>query len=230
MINSIILQVSTMINDTANATTPEKIDTLSLWDLLVKGGVIMIPIGILSVLAVYIFIERFIIIKKAGKDDTNFMNNIKDLLYNGKIDAAKALCVSHNTPTSRMIEKGIARIGKPIGEIERAIESVGKFEVLKLEKNLKILGIISSIAPMLGFVGTIMGVIKIFYNISLADNISIGLISTGLYEKMITSASGLIIGILAFAGYHYLNLLLDKVVFQMENRAIEFTDLLQKEE
>jgi len=146
-----------------------------------------------------------------------------------KIDAAKAFCKSTNTPVSRMVEKGINRIGRPISEIERSIESVGKFEVSKLEKNLKILGIVAGIAPMLGFIGTIMGVIKIFYNISLADNISIGLIAGGLYEKMITSASGLIVGVLAYAGYHYLNILLDKVIFKMENNAIDFMDLLQKE-
>ncbi len=128
-----------------------------------------------------------------------------------------------------MIEKGISRIGRPIAEIERSMESVGKFEISKLERNLKILGIVAGIAPMLGFIGTIMGVIKIFYNISLADNISIGLISGGLYEKMITSASGLIVGVLAYVGYHYLNLLLDKVVFKMEDHAIEFIDILQKE-
>jgi biopolymer transport protein ExbB len=128
-----------------------------------------------------------------------------------------------------MVEKGLSRIGKPIDEIERAIESVGKFEVSKLEKNLKILGIVAGIAPMLGFIGTIMGVIKIFYNISLMDNISIGVISGGLYEKMITSATGLIIGVVAYTGYHYLSILLDKVVFMLEDSGLEFMDLLQKE-
>jgi biopolymer transport protein ExbB len=129
----------------------------------------------------------------------------------------------------RLSVNQLNRIGRPISEIERSIESVGKFEVSKLEKNLKILGIVAGIAPMLGFIGTIMGVIKIFYNISLADNISIGLIAGGLYEKMITSASGLIVGVLAYAGYHYLNILLDKVIFKMENNALDFMDLLQKE-
>lgn len=157
------------------------------------------------------------------------MHNIRDFIFDVKLDAAKSLCRSTNTPVSRMVEKGINRIGRPISEIERSIESVGKFEISKLEKNLKILGIVAGIAPMLGFIGTIMGVIKIFYNISLSDNISIGIIAGGLYEKMITSATGLIVGIVAYVGYHYLNILLDKVVFRMEDSAIEFMDLLQKE-
>lgn len=229
-----ITQAPSNVQDTVKTavtqlSTQPTTQSLSLLDLLQKGGIIMIPIVILSLLAVYFFFERLIAIKKASREDTNFMNNIKDFVLNMKIDAAKAFCKSTNTPVSRMVEKGINRIGRPISEIERSIESVGKFEVSKLEKNLKILGIVAGIAPMLGFIGTIMGVIKIFYNISLADNISIGLIAGGLYEKMITSASGLIVGVLAYAGYHYLNILLDKVIFKMENNAIDFMDLLQKE-
>ncbi len=214
---------------TATTTAPPVVDSLSLLDLVMKGGWIMLPIFILSFLAVFIFIERLVAIIKARKEDNNFMSKIKEYILDMKIDNAKTLCQATNTPVSRMIEKGIARIGKPIPEIERSMESVGKFEISKLERNLKILGIVAGIAPMLGFIGTIMGVIKIFYNISLADNISIGLISGGLYEKMITSASGLIVGVIAYVGYHYLNLLLDKVIFKMEDHAIEFIDILQKE-
>jgi biopolymer transport protein ExbB len=214
---------------TATTAAPPIVDSLSLLDLVMKGGWIMLPIFILSFLAVFIFIERLVAIIKARKEDNNFMSKIKEYILDMKIDNAKTLCQATNTPVSRMIEKGIARIGKPIPEIERSMESVGKFEISKLERNLKILGIVAGIAPMLGFIGTIMGVIKIFYNISLADNISIGLISGGLYEKMITSASGLIVGVIAYVGYHYLNLLLDKVIFKMEDHAIEFIDILQKE-
>ncbi len=202
--------------------------SMSLWQLIMKGGIIMIPIFILSMLAVYFFFERLIAIRKAGKKNTSFMNNISNLVMNMKFDEAKILCTTTNTPVSRMVSKGIERFGKPINEIEKSVESVGKFEISKLEKNMKILGIVAGIAPMLGFIGTIIGVIKIFYNISQADNISIGLIASGLYEKMITSASGLIVGVLAYAGYHYLNILLDKVIFNMEDSAIEFMDLLQK--
>ncbi len=202
---------------------------MSLWELILKGGVIMIPIFICSLLAVYFFIERFIALRKAGKSDKNFMTNIDMLVSDLKLDAAKTMCKTTNTPVSRMVEKGLERIGRPINDIERSIESVGKYEVSKLERNMKILGIVAGIAPMLGFIGTIMGVIKIFYKISLADNISIGVISGGLYEKMITSASGLIVGVLAYVGYHYLQILLDKVIFKLEDAGIEFMDILQKE-
>lgn len=202
--------------------------TLSLWEMLIKGGVVMIPLALLSIIAIYIFIERFLVIRRASKIDLNFMNNIRDFMHNGNIDSARSLCRNTDSPIARLIEKGISRIGRPIKEIEDAIENTGKLEVHKLEKNLGILGIIAGIAPMFGFVGTIIGVIKIFYNISLADNISIGLIAGGLYEKMITSASGLVIGIFAYIGYHYLAILTDKVIFKIESNAVEFIDLLQE--
>jgi biopolymer transport protein ExbB len=237
----IILQITQgtpVVHDTVNhvvqatqqvtQTAPAQV-SLSLWDLVLKGGVIMIPILICSLLAVYFFIERYIALRKAGKSDKNFMNNISTLVQDMKLDSAKTMCKTTNTPVSRMVEKGLARIGRPINDIERSIESVGKYEVSKLERNMKILGIVAGIAPMLGFIGTIMGVIKIFYNISLTDNISIGVISSGLYEKMITSASGLIVGVLAYVGYHYLMILLDKVIFKLEDAGIEFMDMLQKE-
>ncbi|MGD0711181.1 MAG: MotA/TolQ/ExbB proton channel family protein [Bacteroidales bacterium] len=206
----------------------------SLWDIIFnKGGslmiALMIPIFLLSLLAVYFFFERLIAIRKASKPDTMFFNSIKEFIYDAKLDTAKALCRSTNTPVSRMVEKGLERIGKPINEIEKTIENVGRFEVSKLEKNLKILGIVAGIAPMLGFIGTIMGVIKIFYDISLSENIAIGVVASGLYVKMITSAAGLIVGVLAYAGYHYLNILLDKVIFRLEDSSLEFMDLLQKE-
>jgi biopolymer transport protein ExbB len=222
-------QAAANITPVTTPTVAPVVDSLSLFDLVIKGGWIMVPIFILSVLAVFIFFERLVAIIKARKEENNFMHKIKEYILDMKIDNAKSLCQSTNSPVSRMVKKGLDRIGKPIPEIERTMESVGRFEISKLEKNLKILGIVAGVAPMLGFVGTIMGVIKIFYNISLADNISIGLISGGLYEKMITSASGLIVGVIAYVGYHYLNLLLDKVVFKMEDHAIEFIDILQKE-
>ena len=209
-------------------TSPSAAPTISLWDMILKGGPIMIPIAILSLIAIYIFIERFLVISRASRIDLNFMNNIRDFMHNGNIDSAKSLCKNTNSPIARLIDKGISRIGRPIKEIEDAIEHTGKLEVHMLEKNLGILGIIAGIAPMFGFVGTIIGVIKIFYNISLADNISIGLIAGGLYEKMITSASGLIIGIFAYIGYHYLAIQTDKVIFKIESNAVEFIDLLQE--
>jgi biopolymer transport protein ExbB len=239
MLSTILLQITQTagaVQDTmakaaaAVAATPvaPKEDSLSLLTLIMKGGYIMIPIGILSIISIYILIERFITINNAGKMDKNFMNTIKDFVQNGNMTAAKALCKNSNSPVAKMVEKGISRIDKPIKEVEGAIENVGKIEVLKLEKNLGILGIIAGIAPMFGFIGTISGVIKIFYNISLADNISIGLISGGLYEKMITSAAGLVVGIFAYVGYHVLSMMLDKVVYKMETATVEFIDLLQE--
>jgi len=202
--------------------------TLTLLDLLMKGGWIMIPILSLSVVAVFLMIERFIVISRAAKVDPNFMRNIKEFLLAGKMDAALAMCKSTNTPIARLLEKGLKRLGKPIKEIESAVENTGKLEIYKLERNLGYLGIIAAIAPMFGFVGTISGVIKIFYNISLADNISIGLIAGGLYEKMITTAAGLVVGIFAHIGFHFLNTMIDRVSFQLESTAVEFIDLLQE--
>jgi biopolymer transport protein ExbB len=214
---------------TATSSVPLNVDSLSLFDLVVKGGWIMAPLVLLSLIAVYVFMDRLIAIIKVRRKDNSFMQKVKEYILEMKIDNAKTLCQATNSPDSKMIEKGLNSIGKPISEIEKNMESVGKTEISKLENNLKILGIIASIAPMLGFIGTILGVIKIFYNISLADNISIGLISSGLYEKMITSASGLMIGVLAYIGYHYLNILLDRIILRMESHAIEFIDILQKE-
>lgn len=201
---------------------------IPLFDLVMKGGWVMVPIGILSVISVYLMVEKYIVIKRASRVDPAFMANIKVMLLDGKADAALAMCRSTNTPIARLLEKGIKRLGKPVKEIESAVENTGKLEIYKLEKNLSYLGIIAGIAPMFGFVGTIAGVIRIFYNISLADNISISLIAGGLYEKMITSASGLIVGIIAHIGFHYLNAMIDRVSFQLESTTVEFIDLIQE--
>jgi biopolymer transport protein ExbB len=200
---------------------------LSLFDMILKGGVIMVPIGILSMLSIYFIIERAVYINNSFKLETNFMNNIKDLLGKGDIKAARAYCQRINTPISRVIEKGVSRIGKPIKDIESAMESVAGLETDKLEKNLGFLGLTAGIAPMLGFIGTICGIIKIFYNISVSDNISIGIIAGGLYEKMITSGAGLIVGVLAYAGYHLLNSRIDRFSHKMQATAIDFIDVLE---
>ncbi|HRN94233.1 MAG: MotA/TolQ/ExbB proton channel family protein [Chitinophagales bacterium] len=210
----------------ANATASQ--DSLSLLSLIMKGGWIMVPILALSVVAVFLIIERFIVIKQASNVDPNFMRNIKEFLLAGKMDSALAMCKSTNTPIARLLEKGLKRLGKPIKEIESAVENTGKLEIYKLERNLGYIGIIAAIAPMFGFVGTISGVIKIFYNISLADNISIGIIAGGLYEKMITTAAGLIVGIIAHIGFHFLNTMIDRVSFQLETTAVDFIDILQE--
>lgn len=241
MLNSVLLQIvsgATQVVDTAKSVavqatqmplpTSPKEASLSLFDLILKGGLIMIPMGILSILTLYFFFERLMTISKASKLDRNFMNSIKDFIHNGNLDAAKSLCRNTVSPVARMVEKGVSRIGKPIKEIEEAMGSVGKLEINRMEKNLNILSLIGRIAPIFGFIGTIMGVIKIFYNISLTDNISIGAISGGLYEKMITSASGLVVGLLAFIGYYILNAMLDKTINKMETASVEFIDLLQE--
>lgn len=202
--------------------------SISLYDLFTKGGVLMVPISLLAVVSIYIFFDRYFAIRKAAKFEGNFMDRIKDYIQDGKIDAALNLCRSVDRPVARMIEKGIKRIGRPVKEIEDSIEIVGKFEIYNLEKNMVILGIIAGIAPMFGFIGTIAGVIKIFYNISLADNISIGLIAGGLYEKMVTSAAGLMVGIIAYIFYHWLNVMIEKVVHKLELNAMSFIDLLQE--
>ncbi len=219
----IVADTSALAKGTAAAP-----QTLSLLDLLVKGGWIMIPLGILSVISVYLMIERYIVISKASKVDPGFMANIKNMLLSGKTEAALSLCRGTNTPIARLLEKGIKRLGKPVKEIESAVENTGKLEIYKLEKNLSYLGIIAGIAPMFGFVGTIAGVIRIFYDISLHNDISIGLISAGLYQKMITSATGLVIGIIAHIGFHYLNTMIDRVSFQLESTTVDFIDLIQE--
>ena len=217
--------VAAAVNQLSTVVTPKQ-DSLSLLDLIMKGGIIMIPMGILSIITIYFFFERWMTIRKAAKMDGNFMNHIRDYIHNGNMDAAKALCKNTTAPAARMIEKGISRIGKPMKEIEESMDAVGKLEINRMQKNLSVLSLIGRIAPIFGFIGTIAGVIKIFYDISLTDNISIGVISSGLYQKMITSASGLAIGLLAFISYYVLNAMLDRTIHKMETASVEFMDLL----
>jgi biopolymer transport protein ExbB len=214
---------------TANpALTTQSIpEVMTLLDIIMKGGIIMIPIVILSFVAVYVFIERYLSIRRHISTDMTFMNNIRDFVVSGNIDSALTMCRNTDKPIARMIEKGISRLGKPIKEIEESIEIAGKFEVYDLEKNVQILAVIAGIAPMFGFLGTIIGVIKIFINISMTSDVSIGSVSAGLYTKMVSSASGLIVGILAYIGFHWLNIILNKAVHQLEWNAMNFIDLLK---
>ncbi len=210
----------------ALATVPQ--EDLRFGDLLIKGGWVMIPIGILAVLGLVIFFERYFTIRKASKNESNLMIQVRSSIISGNLESAIAICRNSNTPLGRMLQKGLLRIGRPIKDIEGAIENVGKLEVAKLEKNIGILGIVAGIAPMFGFLGTIAGVIKIFYDISKTDNISMGVISGGLYVKMVTSAAGLFVGIVAYVCYHILNMMVDKVILSLETDAIEFIDLLEE--
>ena len=213
---------------TAQLATVPADQELRFGDLLIKGGWVMIPIGVLAVLGLVIFFERFFTISRASKNESNLMLQVRSSIHTGNLESAVALCRNNNSPLGRMLQKGLMRIGRPIKDIEGAIENVGKLEVAKLERNIGILGIVAGIAPMFGFLGTIAGVIKIFYDISKTDNISMGVISGGLYVKMVTSAAGLFVGIVAYVGYHVLNMMVDKVILKLETDSIEFIDLLEE--
>lgn len=217
----ILLQIA------SDTTALEAADqSISILDLAMKGGVIMIPLALMWVFAVYIFFERLITVNKAGKVPGSFMNNVKELVTRGDVNGAKIVCSQNDTPIARIIEKGILRIGKPIENIEKSMENTGRLELYKMEKNMVILTIIAGVAPMFGFLGTIAGMIQTFFNISITSDITLGTIAGGIYVKMITSATGLLIGIMAYIGYSYLNAQIDKVVNQMEAASAEFIDVL----
>ena len=223
MLNLLFLDSTAVSLPTAAAD-----EGLNAVDLLMKGGPVMIPIGLLSMAAIYIFVERFLYINRAGKLDPTFLSRIKELLYKADIGSAIEFCRKTDYPIARLMERGLLRVGQDIRDIESAIESTARVEVYNMERNLSILSAIAAIAPMFGFLGTVLGMIKAFYNISISDNISIGIIAGGMYEKMVTSASGLIVGVMAYILYTFLNAKIDRVVNKMEVTAIEFLDLLHK--
>jgi biopolymer transport protein ExbB len=200
----------------------------SLFSLLVKGGVLMIPLALFFALAIFFFIERLIAIRKASKIEENFMSIIRDQIITGNITAARSLAKNTGHPVAKMIDKGIQRIGKPIDAIEKSMDNVGKLEIYKMEKNLPVLSVIARIAPLFGFVGTIIGLVMLLRDFAAAANPSINDIADAMYVKMITSATGLIIGILSFLGYSYLNTQIDKTVNKMESASADFIDILQE--
>lgn len=203
--------------------------TVSLLDLVMKGGWVMIPLGVLSVLAIYIIIERILTFRKAVKLPPEFISSVKERVKQGDIQGARVLCAEQRTPSSRMIEKGLSKIGSPLKNIEVAIENVGKIEIYYLEKNLTVLATISGAAPMLGFFGTVTGMIQAFIAIAQEEgSVSPKLLSSGIYEAMVTTAAGLIVGIVAYIGYNYLVAQLSKAIHKMEYSSIEFIDLLQE--
>ncbi|MBN2347428.1 MAG: MotA/TolQ/ExbB proton channel family protein [Bacteroidales bacterium] len=202
---------------------------LSFFELAMKGGWVMIPILLLSIVAVYIFFERYFAIKNAAKVDINFMNRIKDYIHDGKLDSGLALCESTENPVARMIEKGINRIGKPLNDVSAAIENVGKLEIYKLEKGLPLLATTAGGAPMIGFLGTVMGMIRAFYDMSSAgNNIDVAQLSNGIYTALVTTVAGLIVGIMAYFAYNVLVARVEKVVFILEASSTEFMDLLNE--
>jgi len=202
---------------------------LTLLDLAIKGGWVMIPIILLSFVAAYIFIERYYVIRKAAREDQNFMNRIKDYIHDGKLEAAMALCRSTNSPSARMIEKGINRLGRPLQDISTAIENIGKLEISKLEKSFPTLATITGAEPMLGFLGTVIGMVQSFYAMSQAgNNIEVSLLSDGIYTALITTVAGLIVGILGYFAYNTLVVKVEKVVFNLEATLTEFMDILNE--
>jgi biopolymer transport protein ExbB len=214
-----------------DVTSEEK--TLSIYKLIMDGGIggqiIIALLFVLLTIALYIYFERFFAIKSASKIDQNFMNQIKDYVSNGKLESADALCKSKNTPTARLIEKGISRIGKPLEDINTAIETAGKLEIYQLEKNVSVLATIAGVAPMIGFLGTVIGMIVAIHEIANAGGqIDIKMLSDGLYTAMTTTVAGLIVGIIAYITYNHLVVRTDKVVYQMEAKSVEFLDLLNE--
>ena len=203
--------------------------SVGFFELAVKGGPIMIPILLLSIIGVYIFIDRFMAIKKAGRFDGSLMDKVKHYITSGKIEAAIDLCRSNPNPASRMLEKGISRIGRPLTDVNAAIENVGNLEISKLEKGLPILASVAGGTPMLGFLGTVTGMVRAFYDMSTAgNNIDITLLSSGIYQAMVTTVAGLIVGIIAYFAYNILVSNIEKVIFKMEATTSEFMDLLNE--
>lgn len=219
---------STGTPDALSAGIQEGVNTteISIWELVVAGGwYIMIPLAICSVLAVYIFIERFLAIQRALKEERDFMSKIKDYVNDGKLDAAKQLCSSTDNPMARMIGKGISKIGKDLKDIAASIENVGKLEVYRLETRLSILATIAGAAPMIGFLGTVIGMISTFHQMS-NEGVEIQNLSGGIMQAMVTTVAGLIVGILAYVTYNYLVSKVEKVIQKMEGSSIEFLDIL----
>ncbi|NDW13789.1 MotA/TolQ/ExbB proton channel family protein [Bacteroides sp. 214] len=204
-------------------------EEMNMMDMAIKGGWIMLILALLSVICFYILFERMYVIRKAGKEESLFMERIKDYILSGEIKSAINYCRSMNTPSARMIEKGISRLGRPVNDVQAAIENVGNLEVAKLEKGLTVMATISGGAPMIGFLGTVTGMVRAFYEMANAgNNIDITLLSGGIYEAMITTVGGLIVGIIAMFAYNYLVTLVDGVVNKMEGKTMEFMDLLNE--
>lgn len=223
--------LQSVANESIAQTGAQKASELKMpfFELAVKGGIIMIPIVLLSFIAVYIFVERLIAIKNAGQIDPNFMDRIRDYIHEGKIEASIKLCQSADKPVARMIEKGINRLGRPLSDVNTAIENVGNLEVAKLEKGLYLLATSAGAAPMLGFLGTVTGMVRAFYDMANAgNNIDIQLLSGGIYEAMVTTVAGLIVGIMAYLCYNVLTANIKKVVNQLESSTMEFMDLLHE--
>jgi biopolymer transport protein ExbB len=227
----LLLLIQAEVSGVVNGITPSETfeAKMNIWDLTLKGGWIMIPIGVLLFVAIAVLIERILVIRSAEKEDATFMNRIKDYIHDGKIDSAINLCRTTNTPNARMIEKGISRLGRPMNDILVAIENVGNIEVAKLEKGFTWVATAAGAAPMLGFLGTVTGMVRAFFDMANAgSNVDISLLSGGIYEALVTTVAGLIVGIIALLAYNYLVAQVNGVVNGMEARSMEFMDLLNE--
>ena len=222
----ILLQI---VADTATVADPMADQSLSVIELAIQGGFMMVPIALCWVLAIYLFIERLLTINKANQDPGAFMSKVNELVLRGDVNGARMLCAQNDTPVARMIEKGIARIGSPLKTIEASIENIAKIEVFKLEKNLPTLATIAGAAPMMGFLGTVIGMVEAFIAISQEEgSVSPKLLSSGIYTAMVTTVAGLIVGIIAYLAYNFLVSRVQKIIHKMEYTSIEFIDLLQE--
>ncbi|MDR2841013.1 MAG: MotA/TolQ/ExbB proton channel family protein [Paludibacter sp.] len=225
----ILLQISDNATQAVVQTT-QTAEKMNLWDMAVYGGPIMIVLAAMLALGIYLFIERLVTIKNASQEDKSFMNRIKENIQDGKIDSAIRLCKDQHTPSARMIEKGISRLGRPLNDVMVAVENVGNLEVAKLEKGLVVMASISGGAPMLGFLGTVTGMVLVFFNMSNSNGGSIVMsdLSSGMYQAMVTTVGGLIVGILAYFAYNYLISLINSVVRTLEATTMEFMDILNE--
>ena len=223
------MNLDTLLQVTPVADVAQEAAEMNLYEMALKGGWIMLPLLLLAMIAVYIFIERLVVVKRASKKDATFMNKIKDYINEGKIDAALALCKKTDTPYSRMIEKGISRLGRPMSDVMVAVENVGNLEVMKLEKGLPLLATVSGGAPMIGFLGTVVGMVQAFFNMASAgNNVDVTTLAGGIYTAMVTTVAGLIVGIIAYFAYNYLTGRIGNVISNMEARSLEFMDILNE--
>ena len=227
-LQSVGAQVAEQMPDLTAVATPTETE-INVIDLAFKGGWIMVVLLLLSLMAIYIFIQRLMVIRRAGKEDESFMNRIKDYIHDGKVDSALNLCRQTHTPSARMIEKGITRLGRPMNDVLVAIENVGNLEVAQLEKGFPLIATTAAGAPMLGFLGTVTGMVRAFFDMANAGtNVDVTLLSSGIYEALVTTVGGLVVGIIALFAYNYLVSQVDNVVNKMEARTMEFMDLLNE--
>lgn len=241
LLSTVLLQTASIAADTLTATSSDLslttpaasaapiVQELSLWELCVEGGVIMIPLALLALISIYIFIERYIVIRRAAKEDATFMNRIKDYIHEGELESAQNLCRQTDTPYARLIAKGISRIGRPMNDVLVAIENTGNIEIASLGKGLPWLATTAAGAPMLGFLGTVIGMVQAFYNLASAgSSANIDVLAGGIYEALVTTVAGLIVGIVALFAYNYLVARINGVMNTLESKTMEFMDLLNE--